>query len=439
MASNTHLLPLLNAATKRGARLVVIDPRRTAVAARADLHLAIRPGTDVVLAYAAARWLREHGHVATEFLAEHTSGSDVFLAESDAWTLDRAADECGVTVEDIETFASMLATSAPAMMRLGYGLERNRNGGSGCVGALALWLVAGHFGQRGSGVIGSTSGGAPFDRGAVWPADVGRVEIPTMNMNDVGLALNGELHNWPQTRLLFVQGANPAVTAMDQAAMLRGLANDDVFTVVHEQVMTDTAMFADVVLPATTHFEVTDLANSYGVFSLQTMTPVIDRVGESRSNDEVASGLAAALGYPASEFDPDPVRLLALMRTDDSADSLPLRRQAGTTVQFVDVVPTFADGSVRARLTDADGEMPVPHFLRSSAAGLTLLTPATNRTINSMFAEFGPPSRAHYLGDALARCHKRSGVHGWQIVASCPLHFCRFIRGLLAHWNGFPG
>ena len=187
--------------------------------------------------------------------------------------------------------------------------------------------------------------------------------------------------------------------------MLRGLANDDVFTVVHEQVMTDTAMFADVVLPATTHFEVTDLANSYGVFSMQTMTPVIDRVGESRSNDEVASGLAAALGYAATEFDPDPVRLLALMRTDDSADSLPLRRQAGTTVQFVDVVPTFADGSVRARLTDADGEMPVPHFVRSSAVGLTLLTPATNRTINSMFAEFGPPDAVVSISPTDAERH----------------------------------
>ena len=392
MASNTHLLPLLTAATTRGARLVVIDPRRTAVAARADLHLAIRPGTDVVLAYAAARWLREHGNVATDFLAAHTSGSDVFLVEAEAWSLDRAAEECGVSAHDIETFASMLATTAPAMMRLGYGLERNRNGGSGCVGALALWLVAGHFGQRGSGVIASTSGGAPLNKGAVWPAIVERVEIPSMNMNDVGLALNGELHDWPETRVLFVQGANPAVTAMDQATMLRGLANDDVFTVVHEQVMTDTAMFADVVLPATTHFEVADLANSYGVFSLQTVTPVIDRVGESRSNDEVASGLAIALGYPAIEFDPDPVRLLALMRTDDSADSLPSRRQPGTTVQFVDVTPTFADGSALARLTDATGEMPVPHFVRRSVAtGLTLLTPATNRTINSMFAEFGPP------------------------------------------------
>ncbi len=391
MASNTHLLPLLTAAGKRGARLVVIDPRRTAVAGRADLHLAIRPGTDVVLAYAAARWLREHGHIATEFLAAHTSGSDVFLAEADAWTIDRAAEECGVSAEAIESFASMLATTSPAMMRLGYGLERNRNGGSGCVGALALWLVAGHFGRRGSGVIGSTSGGAPVNKGAVWPEGVERVEIPTMNMNDVALALNGELPNWPQARLLFVQGANPAVTAMDQKAMLRGLANDDVFTVVHEQVMTDTAMFADVVLPATTHFEVTDLANSYGVFSLQTVTPVIDRVGESRSNDEVAAGLAVALGFPAAEFDPDPVRLLALMRTDDSAASLPARRGAGSTVQFVDKVPTFADGSVRARLTDASADMPVPHFVRGSSTGLTLLTPATNRTINSMFSEFGPP------------------------------------------------
>ncbi|CAB4872486.1 unannotated protein [freshwater metagenome] len=408
-ASNSHLVPLLTAATKRGAQLVVIDPRRTAVSARADLHLAIRPGTDVVLAYAAARWLRHHGHVATEFLAAHTSGSDAFLDAAEEWTIERAAEVCGVPAVDIEAFATMLVTDAPALMRLGYGLERNRNGGAGCVGALGLWLVAGHFGRRGSGVIGSTSGGAPLDNDALWPQGIQRQARVTMNMNDVGLALNGELDGWPQTSVLFVQGANPAVTAMDQAMMLRGLASNAVFTVVHEQVMTDTAMYADVILPATTHFEVADLARSYGSFSLLAVDPVIGRVGESRSNDEVASGLARALGFAAQEFDPDPSRLLALMRTDGSSDSLPLRRAPGATVQFIDTRPGFGDGSTRARLLDPASEMPLPRFrpvpVSGSPTGLTLLTPATSRTINSMFAEFGPPNAVVSMSpsDAAAR------------------------------------
>lgn len=393
IASNTHLLPLLTAATKRGAKLVVIDPRKTAVGSRADLHLAIRPGTDVVLAYAAARWLSEHNQLATDFIAANTQGADAFLAEAEQWTIERASQTCGVAAADIESFASMIATQRPAMMRLGYGLERNRNGGAGCVAAVGLWLLAGHFGRLGSGVIASTSSGAPLSPKGLWPENVDRVAQAQMSMNDVGLALNGELAEWPLTRVLFVQGANPAVTAMDQTTMLRGLARDDLFTVVHEQVMTDTAMFADVVLPATTHFEVSDIANSYGSYSMQAITPVIERVGESRSNDEVCAALAASLGLPPEDFDPNPARLGALMRTDANSAPLTTRRAPNETVQFVHTVPTFADGSGRARLTDPTSEMPVPRFTAAlgSGSGLTLLTPATNRTINSMFAEFAPP------------------------------------------------
>ncbi len=393
IASNTHLVPLLTAATKRGAKLVSIDPRKTAIGARADLHLAIRPATDVVLAYAVARWLQQHDRIATDFVAKHANGADAFLAEADKWTIDRAATECGVSGSEIELFAEMISTMSPAMMRLGYGLERNRNGGSGCVGALGLWLLAGHFGQRGSGVIGSTSSGSPLSGAGLWPDGATRGEQSLMSMNDVGLALNGELAEWPKTKVLFVQGANPVVTSMDQTTMLRGLARDDLFTVVHEQVMTDTAMYADIVLPATTHFEVSDIANSYGSFSMQTVTPVIDRIGESRSNNEVAAAIARGVGLPAADFDPDPVRVAKLMRTDASDASLPATRAPGSTTQFVDTFPAFADGSARARLTDRASVLPVPKFIprATQEQGLTLLTPATNRTINSMFAEFGPP------------------------------------------------
>jgi anaerobic selenocysteine-containing dehydrogenase len=157
--------------------------------------------------------------------------------------------------------------------------------------------------------------------------------------------------------------------------------------------MTDTAMYADVILPATTHFEVHDIASSYGSYSTQTFAPVIGRVGDSRSNDEVAAGLAADLGYPADDFNPDPLRLTTLARTDDNASLAPFLRESGTTVQFVHTHPEFPDGSRQARLVDASSEMPLPAFapLASPSGGLTLLTPATNRTINSMFAEFEPP------------------------------------------------
>ena len=396
-ASNTHLTPLITKAVKHnGASVVVIDPRRTGVAGRADLHLAIRPGTDAVLAYALTNWLVEHGHAAHSFLAEHVDGADAYIAASAEWTVGRAADECGVDAADIVRFAEMIAGSSPAMLRLGWGLERNRNGGSGCIGAISLWAVAGHFGQRGSGIVVSTSGAAPIDLGRLWPAGLQRMPRDEISMNDVGLALAERLPGRPRTGVLFVQGANPVATAMDQRSWIAALQRADLFTVVHDQVFTDTAAFADVILPATTSFEINDLVSSYGSFSLQRADAIIDRVGESRSNDEVASALAIALGFAATEFDPDPARLAALARTDPESEnaSLPALRLPGGTVQFVDTSPTFADGGTRARLHDTASELPLPRHIAATGVGLVLLTPSTNRTINSMFAEFDPPEAA---------------------------------------------
>ncbi|MEO6123767.1 MAG: molybdopterin-dependent oxidoreductase [Ilumatobacteraceae bacterium] len=399
--SNTHLIPLITRAVKQhGAKFVVIDPRRTGVAARADLHLAITPGTDVVLAYAVTRWLVEHQCDDTDFLAANTVGADEFIAASQQWTLDRAAAVCGIDAEQIEAYASLVATTSPAMMRIGWGLERNRNGGSGFVAALSMWAVAGHFATLGSGVLKSTGGAEPVDTDRLWPPGVDRPERSVLSMNDVGPAMLGHdvgdgphagAHSWPQAKVLFVQGSNPVVTAMDQNQFIQGLLSDGLFTVVHDQVMTDTARYADVVLPAATHFEVSDLAVSYGSFAMQRIEPVIERVGQSRSNDEVAAALAGALGLPTSEFDPDPERLAARVRTDSSSTSIPVIREPGATVQFVHSRPSFADGSVRARLFDPTSELPLPQFVANEGPGLRLLTPSSSRMINSMFGEFDPP------------------------------------------------
>ena len=387
--SNTHLLPLITEAKRNGARLVVIDPRRTGVAHRADLHLAVRPGTDVALAYALARLLRERGAVDRAFCDDHASGVEEYLTAAEEWSLRRAAEVCGVAAEDIDELATMIATVRPGFLRLGWGPERNRNGGSSCRAILGLWVLAGQFGRRGSGVMASLSGTAPLSSAGLVagerPPPAGCV-----NMNRVGAILCGEEPGASPARVLFVQGANPAATAPDQLTMLRGLAREDLFTVVHDQVVTDTARYADVVLPATTHFEADDVAASYGSFVLQRVTAVIDRVGESRTNDEVAAGLAVRLGLDPSEFDPDPRILLDRMSTDGAVAPLRVLREPGATVQFVDTLPTFADG--RARLVATDSELPLPRYRAlDSGYPLTLISPATAKTINSMFAEFDPP------------------------------------------------
>ncbi|HEX9260636.1 MAG TPA: molybdopterin-dependent oxidoreductase, partial [Acidimicrobiales bacterium] len=316
--SNTHLPPLVNKAKRNGARIAVVDPRRTAMAARADIHLALRPGTDVVAALAMARYLHQHSLLNRTFLESHADGVDEYLAAADEWPLDRAAAVCDVPAADLAGLAEDYATIRPAFLRMGWGQERNRNGGSACRAVLALPVLCGHFGQRGSGVMGSLSkfSGLSFAAGDPdalldWPPR--RV----VDMHRLGALLTSDELD-PPLEVLFVQGANPVVTCPDQRAVMAGLSREDLFTIVHEQVLTDTARYADVVLPAPTHFEVDDLAKSYGSYRVERMRPVVPRVGQARTNDELAAALAARLAYPDDVFTVNPEAQLAAMSRGDT-------------------------------------------------------------------------------------------------------------------------
>jgi anaerobic selenocysteine-containing dehydrogenase len=222
-------------------------------------------------------------------------------------------------------------------------------------------------------------------------------------MNRLGALLTDEAPDPPIT-VLFVQGSNVVATNPHQTSVLRGLGREDLFTVVHDQVLTDTARYADVVLPATTHFETHDVVSSYGSYSLQEAPPVIERVGESRSNNEVAVELAGRLGYDLARFTTDRDEILGRSLTDGGSfrGARPTRPPGGT-VQFRDTFPSFADG--RVRLASLPG-LGVPRYVPlEDPYPITLLTPATNRTINSMFGEFQPADPAIRLhpDDAAAR------------------------------------
>ncbi len=198
--------------------------------------------------------------------------------------------------------------------------------------------------------------------------------------------------------MLFVQGANPAAMNPAQAKVLAGLARDDLFTVVHDQVLTDTARFADVVLPATTHFERRDVAVPYGAFVTQDVAPVIDRVGESWNNDEVTAGLAGRFGFatgPGDAFDPTPERVLGLALPGGVPGAVSTQAP-GAAVQFRDVWPDHP--GARARLVasagaQAHGVAAVPGYTElESALPLILVTPATAKTINSIFGDIDGPA-----------------------------------------------
>ncbi|MBS1836985.1 MAG: molybdopterin-dependent oxidoreductase [Actinobacteria bacterium] len=379
--SNTHLTPLLTDARRRGAAVVVIDPRRTPTAARADRHLAVHPGTDDVLALATAAELDRLGLVDRTFCDANAEGADGFLDAARAWSPERAAEVCGVDAAAITELAQLVGSRRPGMLRIGWGMERNRNGGSGIRAALGLWVLAGQFGRPGAGVISSTSSAAEPDTLPELTDAPPRAR--TLNMNRIGHDLG---HADPPVTVLVVQGANPAVMAPDQQAVIAGLEREDLFTVVHDQVMTDTAALADVVLPATTYFEQGgDVAVGYGAYAASPIRAVIEPVGESWTNAEVAAGLATALGldgYAPEQVPPPPV------------PERPVPTRPDGTIQFgpsEDPATTIPDGG-RARLVLGLGPDPVPtHRPLDSTYPLTLITPASTRMINSIFGEYDPP------------------------------------------------
>ena len=376
-ASNSHLPPLINKCKENGGIIVVVDPRRTGIAERSDLHVSLLPGTDAVFAMTLVSELSRRGALDSAFISQYVSGAEEFLRACSSWSIESGAEECGVEASVISQCVDLLEKHSKAMLRIGWGVERNINGGSGMLAVLSLWAVAGKFGQEGSGVLASTSRKSSESVSAMLPSiDVSR---NTINMNHVGRLLQ----QTTTPKVLLVQGANPVVTANDQQTMIAAMMNENVFTVVHEQVMTDTARMADVVLPATTQFEVNDVAASYGSFVLQRVQKVIEPVGDARSNDwlgrELARRLNVEIATPrAEEIDIKPMEVVI---------------SSQKSVQFRDVFPT--DGRAIVYSPSAELPLPVPVVGRSETGQwLRLITSATARNTNSMFAEYDPPTIA---------------------------------------------
>ena len=397
--SGIHAMPYLQEARRRGARLVVIDPRMTPMARQADLHLPVRPGTDVAVALALHRVLFEEGHADLSFLEAHTTGWPQLRARAAEWPIARAAETAGLDPAALRTLADWYVEASPALVRCGWGLERNRNGGNAAMAVLALPAVGGKFGVRGGGYAMSQSASWSIER--PW-LDTPEPATRAINMNQLGRALTEPLD--PPVMLLFVYNANPAVTIPDQQRVLDGLAREDLFTVVFEQVMTDTAPYADVVLPATTFMEGYDFARSYGAMALQVGRPVIDPVGEARSNADVF----AALGHRLGVFDTGEAHgeLDLLMKVLDQMpeayrDDLRTTGAAvppweGRPVQFVDVLPRTPDQRVHLFPAHLESAAPLGLYAfqpdpATPEFPLALISPASDRTISSTLGELPRP------------------------------------------------
>jgi anaerobic selenocysteine-containing dehydrogenase len=393
-ASGIHLVPYVREAQQAGARLVVIDPRATTLARHADVHLAPHPGTDLPIALAIHRHLFEHGLADERFLAEHTTGADSLRARAAEWTIERAASVAGLDASALQQVAELYASSTPALIRCGWGLERNRNGGSAAAAILALPAVGGKFGVRGGGFSMSNSGALGI-KAAAWMNDTPEPGTRLVNMNHLGRALLE--YQDPPVAMLFVYNCNPLATMPDQNRVLQGLQRDDLFTVVFEQVFTDTARYADVLLPATTFLENYDIARGYGPISLQLVRPVIEPVGESRPNAEVFSDLAARVGVGAAEEEIDTL-LRVVGRIPPHIGTELMERGAvtpphgGAPVQFVDVFPLTPDRKAHLFPPELDAQAPAGLYgyqpdPATDRYPLALISPASEKTVSSTLGE----------------------------------------------------
>jgi anaerobic selenocysteine-containing dehydrogenase len=440
-ATGIHLIPYVRDAQARGAKLVVVDPRTTPLARSADIHLAVRPGTDVGVALAIHRFLFASGFADEAFLREHTHGADKLRERADSWTFERAASVAGVDPQALERVARLYAESSPALIRCGWGLERNRNGGNAAMAVLSLPAVGGKFGVRGGGYSMSNSASWNIDR--TW---IGADEPETrlVNMNHLGRALTE--YSDPPVNVLFVYNCNPVATVPDQRRIIRGLEREDLFTVVFEQVVTDTAMYADVVLPATTFLEGYDFAKAYGPIHMGLARPIVDVVGESRSNADVFGDLASRLGLlheqePTGELDLL-VKVLdglpGTMGAELSADVPPTAPCGPAPVQFVDVFPNTLDRKVDLFPAEYESSAPMGLYAfqpdpATEQYPLALISPASDRTITSTLGQLPrsdvkllmhpADAEARKLADGdLVRIYNELGeVH-------CPLHVAPAIR-----------
>jgi len=327
--NNVHLWPFIEEARRRGAKLVVIDPYRTRTAALADEHLAINPGTDAALALGMMHVIVSMGLEDREYIAQCTMGFDELKAHvmRPEYSPERVEAATGISATTIVRLAREYATAGrsgsvnqaegsvagagPAAIRLNYGIQRSQNGGASTRAVCMLPLLTGAWKYKGGGVQLSTSGAFPFnDKALQMPelmkaSPLGRT-TRVVNMSQLGQALTtlgDDIKDGPPVKAMFVYNSNPAAIAPNQNDVLRGMLREDLFTVVHEQFFTDTADYADVLLPAATFLETKDVQGAYGHLFAQVSERAIAPLGEARNNVALFGELARRMGFAEACFD----------------------------------------------------------------------------------------------------------------------------------------
>jgi len=394
VATNIHFVARAKEARRRGGAIWLVDTHENATAAIADRVFLVRPGSDGALALGIMHLLARDGLADEAFLAENAMGwaelRDRVLPE---WTPARTAAATGLGAEVIAGMARSLAAARAPFLRVGSGLSRYGNGAMTVRTLVVLSAVLGAPGRPGGGCLCGTSSSQAFDLSPVTREDLLARPTRVVNMNQLGRAL-GELSG-PRVMSLYVYASNPAAVAPDQNAVLRGLAREDLFTVVHERFLTDTARYADVVLPATTSLEHPDLYRAYGHYCVQRVRAAIPPAGEARPNWETFQALARAMGFEEPVFRASADEMIDALLERPSPWREGIDRTAlegGRAVRLrVPPGPRWRTPSGRIEILNRSHREPLPRFLptheEAGALPLRLQTAPALYSLNSTFME----------------------------------------------------
>jgi len=438
IGSNLHFWRYVQTAKRNGAKLICIDPRKTETAEKCHEHIALRPGTDAALALAVMQQLITHDWLDHDYIGQHTLGWEALREHALQWTPERAAQICGVPVEQIYALArdygASVSSGAPAAIRLNYGMQRARGGGNAVRAVACLPALIGAWRHRAGGMLLSASGTHKFDDSALSRPDLRTIGATrTINMSTIGddLLRPSSPDFGPRVDALIVYNSNPVAVAPDSGKVVQGFAREDLFTVVLEHFQTDTADYADYILPATTQLEHWDLHTTYGHTDILLNRPAIAPLGQARTNTDIFRGLARAMGFTAACFADDD---LTLCRSglDARVDFNLLLTQGFVSLPAPDA--PFAHGGFgtpsgkceffSARLATLGGDG-LPDYLPNhepglagSAYPLAMISPPARNFLNSTFVNVkslrsieGVPMVEISALDAAAR-----GIHSGDVV-----------------------
>jgi anaerobic selenocysteine-containing dehydrogenase len=422
IASNLHFWTFAQAAKRNGAKLVCIDPRRTETADKCHQHIALLPGTDGALALALMHELVVNDWLDHDYIERHTEGWPKLRERALQWPPERAAEVCGITADEIRGLARDYGTTSPAAIRLNYGMQRVRGGGNAVRLVAILPCLVGAWRHRAGGLLLSSSGWFPVDRAALQRPDLMGARRPrTINMSTIGddLLRESSAEFGPKIEALVVYNSNPVAVAPESPKVVRGFAREDLFTVVLEQFMTDTADHADYVLPATTQLEHLDVHLSYGHSYALINEPAIPPLGEARPNTSVFRELAQRMGFEEPCFrDSDEDMARVAFSKDVSLDAL----RANGWVKLPLGEAPLANGGFRTpsgKCVIDSPEFGVPDHVPNyeSPQGelakrfpLAMISPPARNFLNSSFVNVqslrdieGEPVLEMHEADALAR------------------------------------